>query len=78
MNDAMLKKFHSYSDKKVFLIPTNINLDCENNFPAAAEAINEGNTEMIMRQNNGVHPAPAGYRQIGDTYYAWLKHQLSK
>lgn len=78
LNEAMLKKFQSYPDKKVFLIPTNVNLDCENNFPTVSEAVNGGNTAKITRQSNGLHPAVAGYNQIGDTFYAWLKYQLSK
>jgi hypothetical protein len=79
----MLKKFANYPDKKVFLIPTAVNLDCENNFPARKEAINGvpvkgSRNTTIIRQSNGVHPAGAGYHQMGDTFYCWLKYQLSK
>lgn len=73
----MMKKFGGPEDSKISLVPTYINLDCENNFPAAAEAVNAGNERKITRQNNGVHPAPAGYNQIGDTFYCWLKNQLN-
>ena len=34
--------------------------------------------ERFVRQSNGVHPAGAGYHQMGDTFYCWLKYQLSK
>ena len=82
LNEAMLKKFANYPDKKVFLVPSNVNLDCENNFPARKEAINgpeiKGSRSVIVRQSNGVHPAPAGYSQMGDTFYCWLKYQLSR
>jgi lysophospholipase L1-like esterase len=83
LNAAMLKKFASYPDKKVFLIPTAVNLDCENNFPVRKEAINGvpakgSRNATIIRQSNGVHPAGAGYHQMGDTFYCWLKYQLSK
>ena len=82
LNAAMLKKFASYPDKQVFLIPTNVNLDCENNFPARKEAVNgpefKGNRRVTTRQSNGVHPAAAGYDQMGDTFYCWLKYQLSR
>ena len=78
----MLKKFANYPDKKVFLVPTCVNLDCENNFPSRKEAIDgsdfKGNTRTIVRQSNGVHPAPSGYKQMGDTFYCWIKYQLSK
>ena len=82
LNAAMLKKFASYPDKKVFLIPSCVNLDCENNFPSRKEAINgteaKGSKRTVIRQSNGVHPAPAGYHQMGDTFYCWIKYQLSK
>ena len=82
LNEAMLKKFANYPDKKVFLVPSNVNLDCENNYPARKEAINGTLTKesknIIIRQSNGVHPAPAGYSQMGDTYFCWIKYQLSR
>ncbi|MBR6372043.1 MAG: hypothetical protein IKS20_02570 [Victivallales bacterium] len=76
LNQAMLEKFKNYADKKVFIIPTSLNLDCENNFPSATENVNLDNMAEITRQTNGVHPAAAGYRQIGDTFYAWMKYFL--
>jgi lysophospholipase L1-like esterase len=82
LNEAMLKKFANYPDKKVFLIPTNVNLDCENNYPVRREAVDgvnfKGNKRTLLRQSNGVHPAPAGYNQMGDTFYCWIKYQLSR
>ena len=82
LNAAMLKKFANYPDKKVFLVPTCVNLDCENNYPSRKEAVNgpdfKGNTRVMVRQSNGVHPAPAGYKQMGDTFYCWIKYQLAK
>lgn len=78
LNQAMAKHFAAYTDKKVVLIPANTNLDCENNFPARNAAVNARNMQVTrLKQNNGVHPAPAGYRQMGDTYYAWLKYQMA-
>lgn len=77
LNQRMLEKFRNYPDKKVFLIPTTVNLDCRNNFPVKSEPVNVGNPANVTRQCNGVHPAAAGYNQMGDTFYAWLKYQLS-
>ena len=45
-----------------FLIPTELNLDPVGGYP----------------DNNGVHPNPHGYQQIGTTIYAWLKSRLEK
>lgn len=77
LNQAMLEKFKDYPDKKLFIIPTSLNLDCENNFPASNVNVNLGNEAKILRQTNGVHPSAAGYKQIGDTYYAFMKYFLS-
>lgn len=44
----------------VFVVPTHLNLDPVNGYPV----------------NNGVHPNDFGYRQIGDSLYAWLKWRM--
>ncbi len=77
LNAEMLKKFSAYPDKKVRLVPSNVNLDCRHNFPARTETINQDNPEKIVRQSNGVHPAAAGYHQMGDTFYCWMKSVLN-
>ena len=38
----------------------------------------EGAKNIIIRQSNGVHPGAAGYNQMGDTYFCWIKYQLSR
>ena len=76
--EAMMRKFSQANPYKVELVPVYLNLDCENNFPTVTEAVNQGNDKKITRQNNGVHPAPAGYRQIGDTFYCWMKSVLAR
>ena len=38
----------------------------------------EHEAEQGERQNNGVHPAGPGYKQIGDTLYAWLKFHAAR
>ena len=77
LNQAMAAHFAKYADPKLVMIPSNVGLDTENNFPVRKEPVNEGNKVFVNRQCNGVHPAPAGYNQIGDTYFAWLKNQLA-
>lgn len=76
--EAMMRKFASANPYKVELVPVYLNLDCENNFPVQTEPVNQDNEKKIARQSNGVHPAAAGYRQIGDTFYCWMKHVLAK
>ena len=77
LNQAMAKHFAKYNDPKLVMIPSNVGLDTENNFPVKKEAVNSQNKTVVSRQSNGVHPAPSGYNQIGDTYFAWLKNQLA-
>ena len=52
------------------------NIDTENNFPVKVQFVNEGNKTKVSRQDNGVHPARAGYNQMGDTLYCYLKALL--
>lgn len=68
---------HFAERPNVSFIPAYINLDCVHNFPSAVQPVNARNGETVVRQNNGVHPAETGYRQIGDSIYCWLKHQLT-
>jgi lysophospholipase L1-like esterase len=43
-------------------VPTELNLDPIDGYPV----------------NNGVHPNPEGYAQIGDSFYAWMKSWLER
>lgn len=69
--ERMLAAFSGREEDGIQLVPAYINLDCRRNYPTALQAIEAGG-EKILRQNNGVHPSAAGYRQIGDSLYAWL------
>ena len=77
LNQAMAEHFAKSKDPKLVMIPAYLNLDSENNFPVVQEPANSHNPTLVSRQNPGVRPASAGYRQIGDAYYAWLKYQLA-
>ena len=72
-NRELLKKG---KELKVTVVPIYMNIDTENNFPVKRQPVNGDNKAMIFRQNNGVHPAPAGYFQMGDTLYCCLKALL--
>lgn len=77
LNRRMIEKFSGYQEKKLILIPANVNLDCENNFPAVSAEANARNVRNLLRQSNGVHPDVTGYKQMGDSFYAWLKYCLN-
>jgi len=53
----MLKQFSGREAQNIHLVPTELNLDPLDGYP----------------ENNGVHPNPIGYAQIGHSFYAWMK-----
>ena len=69
---AMIKRYGSRQSESVHLIPTHVNLDAFHNYPTETVSPNARAELKIVRQSNGVHPSAPGYRQIGDTVYAWL------
>lgn len=75
--ERMLRTFGAREAENLFLVPTHLNLDCARNYPVTRAPANARSDEILTRQSNGVHPAAAGYRQLGDTIYCWLKAQLA-
>ena len=71
--ERMLERLGSKKGAGGEIVPTHLNLDCVHNYPAESVIPSAHATEKILRQNNGVHPSSAGYNQIGDSLYAWLK-----
>ena len=70
----MEKKYRNHP--RFELVPVNVNIDCRNNYPVRKTPYNAHNPETYMMQNNAVHPAPSGYRQIGDSFYFWIRNVL--
>ena len=70
--ERMSATYGGREPEHISLIPAYVNLDCHRNYAAAAEPANAQTETAIPRQNNGVHPDAPGYRQIGDSIYAWL------
>jgi lysophospholipase L1-like esterase len=68
--EAMIARYRDRDG--VQLIATHVNLDCVNNYPTESVAPNSRSEQKVTRQSNGVHPSADGYRQIGDTVFAWL------
>lgn len=57
----MLERLSGREKEGIYLVPTELNLDPVAGYPG----------------DNGVHPSPAGYAQIGASFYSWLKVWLS-
>ena len=70
----MIATYGNREDEGLVIVPVNTAWDSENNanWSAAAPA-NSRTDRKISRQNNAVHPSPAGYRQLGDALWAFLK-----
>jgi len=75
--ERMLKRYGQREKDGIHLVPVHVNLDCLHNYPAQDVQWNAHTEATGRRLSNGVHPAPAGYQQIGDSLYAWLKAELS-
>lgn len=75
--ERMLERYGGRESERISLVPTTVNIDCLHNYPAHDVEPSAHATIKIRRLNNAVHPADPGYKQIGDTVYAWLKAQLS-
>ena len=78
LSDMVMRKYGNGQCRNVKIIPMYHNLDCENNFPMAEYPVNSGNPAKIPMPSDGLHPAPSGGNQLGDTLYAWLKYCLHK
>jgi lysophospholipase L1-like esterase len=58
---------------KIYLVPINVSIDCENNFSTTTVAVNARNTATVTRQNNHFHPPVAGHQQMADAWFTFLK-----
>jgi len=71
--ERMTETFGSREDENLFLVPAWLNLDPVHGFPDKEVKANAHSEAVITRQINGVHPSAEGYRQMGDSIYAWLR-----
>lgn len=70
-----IAKYSNQEASRIYIVPTNTALDTVSNMNIAASApVNSRSTVNSTRQNNGVHPASAGYQQIGDAMWAFMKY----
>jgi hypothetical protein len=74
----MMIKYANLEAENIYIVPTNVNIDCVRNYPQHVVKANARSEQMLMRQNNGVHPDKPGYQQIGDSLYCWIKSRLQK
>ena len=75
--ERMLERYANREKEHLYVVPIHVNLDCSHNYPSGPQPWNARADIQTDRLSNGVHPAASGYRQIGDSLYAWLKVQLA-
>lgn len=61
----------------IFLVPAFVGLDTIYGYPTVSIPPNAHAPEPIRRMSNGLHPSAAGYRQMGDAFYCWIKSRLA-
>ena len=64
-------------DEGITLVPVFIGLDPVGGYPTVDVPPNAHAENTIARMSNGLHPSPAGYKQMGDRFYCWIKGRLA-
>ena len=72
------KLFQVVRELNVGLVPIYASIDGEHGFPEVMEKLNSRSSEQRPSQSNAMHPSPAGYAQIGDAMYCYLRHYLTE
>lgn len=68
------KFFRTASKLGVGIIPMYVAIDGDHGFPEMEDKVNQCSEETASFQINAMHPNPAGYAQIGDSFYCYLLH----
>ncbi len=72
---TLIARYSGQEAARIYVVPSNLNLDVVNNMSRTSSSpVNSRSTVNVARQNNGVHPATEGYRQLGDAVWAFLKY----
>lgn len=71
--ERMTLAFSGREHEGIHLVAAHLNLDPIHGFPDVTVPAHARTEATVERLNNGVHPSAEGYRQMGDTIYAWLR-----
>lgn len=74
--ERKIEHYDNRTSELIYLVPTYVNLDTDAHFPTWNSLRNARSDESVFRVNNGTHPSPAGYRQIGDSIFSWLMNNM--
>ena len=73
INEDIITSFKDKENENIYIVPINVNLDCEYNFTMTTEVVNSRNDKTITKCADTTHPDVSGYSQIADSYYSFLK-----
>lgn len=76
--ERMTEHYGGREREGIYVVPIYLNLDAVHNYPTVSVPWNAHSPTRTDRQADGVHPAPEGYKQIGDSLYAWIKARLAE
>ncbi len=74
------RQYATYGERSaegISLVPVFVGLDTVHGYPTVSVTPNAYAPGEIARMSNGLHPAPAGYKQMGDAIYCWIKGRLA-
>jgi lysophospholipase L1-like esterase len=77
MIEREIETFSGREAENIYLVPVHLNLDCVHGFPMQTYPLNARMPVEEQRVYDGAHMSPEGYRQFGDSIYAWLKFVVS-
>lgn len=70
---AMYARYGGREAESLYVVGSGVNVDTFNNFTTTTQVVNSQNSNTVVVQNNGVHPADTGYKQIADAIFPFLK-----
>lgn len=71
---ALIARFAGREAQGIYVVPSYLSIDPIYGYSYGAAAnVNARSTVQVARGNDALHPATAGYQQVGDAEYAWIK-----
>jgi lysophospholipase L1-like esterase len=75
--ERLIAHYEGRESENTYLIPTYLTLDAAHDFVTRPSSWSAENPEEVDRVIDGIHPAPAGYREMASAIYSWMKICLS-
>ncbi|MGB7191389.1 MAG: SGNH/GDSL hydrolase family protein [Acidobacteriaceae bacterium] len=75
--ERLIAHYGGRESENTYLIPAYLSLDAAHDFVTRPATWSAENPEEVNRVIDGIHPAPAGYREMASAIYSWVKVCLS-